>query len=50
MKIICIQVNNKMIEYNIQSNNIIKELNNLDNTNNIDLLYTWNYDREYIIE
>ena len=52
MKIICIHVDNIMTELNIQSDNIINEINNLENkkdNENIELIYFWNYD-DYIIE
>lgn len=48
MKIICIHIDNIMTEYELSTKNIINEIKTLDNSENIDLIYYWNYSDDVI--
>ena len=48
MKIICIHIDNIMTEYELSTKNIIDEIKTLDNSENIDLIYYWNYSDDII--
>ena len=48
MKVICIHIDNIMTEYKLSTKNIIDEIKTLDNSENIDLIYYWNYSDDVI--
>ena len=48
MNIICIHIDNIMTEHKIPLKNIVDEIKTLDNSENIDLIYYWNYSDDII--
>ena len=48
MNIICIHIDNIMTEHKIPLKNIVDEIKTLDNSENIDLIYYWNYSDDVI--
>ena len=48
MNIICIHIDNIMTEHKISLKNIVDEIKTLDNSENIDLIYYWNYSDDII--
>ena len=48
MNIICIHIDNIMTEHEIPLKNIVDEIKTLDNSENIDLIYYWNYSDDII--
>ena len=48
MNIICIHIDNIMTEHEIPLKNIVDEIKTLDNSENIDLIYYWNYSDDVI--
>ena len=48
MNIICIHIDNIMTEHKIPLKDIVDEIKTLDNSENIDLIYYWNYSDDII--
>ena len=48
MNIICIHIDNIMTEHKIPLKDIVDEIKTLDNSENIDLIYYWNYSDDVI--
>ena len=48
MNIICIHIDNIMTEHKIPLKDIVDEIKTLDNSENIDLIYYWNYSEDVI--